>query len=193
MEWLPQPAGPRAWQALGQVAAELNAITQYPEPFAVPVDAAVAALAERCSGETFEAEVRRLLPRLAELGRPRRRGLIHGEVNLANARLRGDGTVALVDWDQAGAGPLALEYGYPLIAQFISASTLDFDGAASTDFYRGYAAGGGTVDADLIFTAALFHALRYMWFADTDARWRRIVWALEREGELVDAVMAAST
>lgn len=111
-------------------------------------------------------------------------GLIHGEINGANAGRRANGEVALLDWDEAGVGPLALEYGYPLIAAFISEElVIDHDSARS--FYRGYTDAGGYIDHDRLFDAALFHALRYMWFGDVDRRWARIMHALEHENCLI--------
>lgn len=43
----------------------------------------------------------------------------------------------MLDWDEAGVGPLALGYGYPLIAAFLSEElVIDHDSARA--FYRGY-------------------------------------------------------
>ncbi len=107
-------------------------------------------------------------------------GLIHGEINEANARRRADGEVVLLDWDQAGIGPVALEYGYPLIAAFVS-EDLVIDHDSARGFYRGYTGVGGHIDCDRLFDAALFHALRYMWFGEDARRWERILFALSHE------------
>lgn len=42
------------------------------------------------------------------------------------------------------------------------------------------------IDPALLFDAALFHALRYMWFSDTESRWSRILYALDHEPDLRD-------
>ena len=116
-------------------------------------------------------------------------GLIHGEINVANAGRRANGEVALLDWDQAGVGPLALEYGYPLIAAFVSEDLVVDHGSAGS-FYAGYTDAGGQIDHDRLFDAALFHALRYMWFGDVDRRWERILHAVEHEDLLTSLAMA---
>lgn len=110
-EYLPRPlvppSGPRAptWGDLGLVAAALNATVAYPIPFAVSVDAALHDLARRARGEVFEAPFLAALGRAGEVGRLPATALIHGEINEANARRRADGTIVLVDWDQAGSAP----------------------------------------------------------------------------------------
>lgn len=91
----------------------------------------------------------------------------------------------LLDWDQSGVGPPALEYGYPLVTCHISES-LHIDEVAPSSFYGAYRAAGGTVDASLTIDAALFHALRYMWFADTPVRWEPTQFALRVESHLTD-------
>ena len=49
-------------------------------------------------------------------------------------------------------------------------------------------AGGGVVDRSKVIDAALFDALRYMWFANTAARWERIRFALDVESDLTDLI-----
>lgn len=119
LEYLPlgalHDASPaETWGKLGAVAAGLNAFQDYPVPFAIPLRSAFSELAQRSRGRVFEARFLALLGRVAELERLRPDGLIHGEINLANARRRGDGTIVVIDWDQAGAAPAALEYGLPV-------------------------------------------------------------------------------
>ena len=108
------------WKDLGRASAQLNGYTDYPQPFAIPVDRALRELAERAKGQPFEQPFMEALTRAAALTEAKQTSLIHGEINEANARRRADGSVVFVDWDQAGTGPTALEYGYPLITTFIS-------------------------------------------------------------------------
>ena len=110
--------------------------------------------------------------------------MAHGEINEANARRREDGTVVLIDWDQAGRAPAALEYGYPLITVFVSEDEHTFDDRSARAFLGGYVEAGGVIDARQMFNAALFHALRYMWWGATERRWARILDAVDREAEL---------
>jgi hypothetical protein len=187
-EYLPHPLAsssePRApaWRNLGLIAAALNA-TVCPIPFAVPVDAALDDLAQRARGEVYEAPLLKALGRAGEVGGLAATALIHGEINEANTRRRADKTVVLVDWDQAGSAPAALEYGYPLIQVFVS-EDLGFDAESASAFYRGYLDGGGLIDRDQVFNSALFHALRYLWWGDTQRRWKRIAHAIDHEAEI---------
>ncbi len=54
---------------------------------------------------------------------------------------------------------------------------IDHDSARA--FYRAYIGVGGHIDRP--FDAALFHALRYMWFGYVARRWERILFALSHE------------
>lgn len=186
LEYIPDPvrrgdAGRIAdWADLGVAAARLNGLADYDVPFGVPVDRAAAEVAARAAGTPFDGDVRSLLGRVENVIDLDEQGLIHGQINEANAGRRANGEVALLDWDDAGVGPLALEYGYPLIAAFVSEElVVDHDGARA--FYRGYKDAGGHIDHDRLFDAALFQALRYMWFGDVNRRWARIMHALEQE------------
>jgi hypothetical protein len=80
-------------------------------------------------------------------------GLIHGEINGANAGRRSNGEVALLDF------------------------VVDHGGARA--FYAGYTDAGGQIDHDRLFDAALLHALRYMWFGDVHRRWEQILHAVK--------------
>lgn len=189
LEFVPQPVDQGSWTALGRGAATLNRSRAFPVPYAIPFHAAISDLARQAVGRPFERDFAQLLDRVSRLDGDERRGLIHGEINLANARCRNDGTVVLLDWDQAGSAPVALEYGYPLITQFLSEDALVVDEHAASDFYAGYLENGGTLDPASGFSAALFHALRYMWFGNVEVRWERIVHALRHEADLTDMLV----
>ncbi|MDQ3722116.1 MAG: hypothetical protein M3376_03400 [Actinomycetota bacterium] len=65
---------------------------------------------------------------------------------------------------------------------------LTLDAEAATAFYRGFLDVGGEIDRRQVFNAALFHALRYMWWGNTPARWKRIVHAVDHEKEICRAI-----
>lgn len=176
------------WSRLGEAAARLNAFVDYPLPFGVSLSATLAQLSSRVKGLPFEARFLELLARAAELERLPPDALVHGEINGANARKRTDGTVVLIDWDQAGRAPAAMEYGYPLITVFVSEDEHTFDDRSAGAFLGGYVEAGGVVDARQMFNAALFHSLRYMWWGATERRWARILDAANREAELCAAL-----
>ena len=186
------PNAPATWTELGRIARTLNADTTYAQPFAIDPAGAIAELATQARAYPFAKSFLDLVAGLHVLiAQPQ--ALIHGEINLANAIQCPDGRMVLVDWDQAGRGPRALEAGYPLITQFVSIN-LAIDEAAARAFYRAYTRGEGMdrTEQDTVFTASLFHALRYLPFADTERRWKRILFAIDHREHLL-ATMTART
>jgi Ser/Thr protein kinase RdoA (MazF antagonist) len=179
---------PETWRQLGDAAARLNAFADYPLPFAIQVATVFDQLAARVRSLPFEARFLEVLARAAEIEYLPSDALVHGEINHSNARRRANGTVALVDWDQAGRAPRALEYGYPLITVFLAADDHTFDDRSARAFYAGYVEAGGVIDRRQMFNAALFHALRYMWWGATERRWERILHALSREADICDVI-----
>jgi hypothetical protein len=192
MEYVPNKprSTPLQWRDFGAAVAGLNAHGGYHRPFAIPIRVAIDELAERAAGRSFGSEMRALLYELTWLSDLPADALVHGEVNCANAGVRTDGTTVLLDWDQAGTAPAALDYGYPLLTQFIAESSHRVDLEAARAFYRSYRDNGGTVDVDQCVAASVFHALRYMWCGDTEARWRRIQFARDHRSALIAAVLA---
>lgn len=189
LEWIPRAVvdgttKARTWGQLGEAAGRLNTYPEYPVPVRPPDSADAGRARTTGPGASLRIPIRELLERAGRLERLPSTALVHGEINDANSRRRTDGTVVLVDWDQAGTAPPAMEYGYPLIGVFLSEGDLFFDDRSASEFYAGYAAKGGIVERANLFDAALFHALRYMWWADTEQRWDRILYAVSQEAEL---------
>jgi hypothetical protein len=193
MEYVPNKpqSTPLQWRDFGAAVAGLNAHGGYHRPFGISIGATIDELAERAAGRSFGSEMGALLDELAwRLSDLPADALVHGEVNCANAGVRTDGTTVLLDWDQAGSAPAALDYGYPLITQFIAESSHRVDLEAARAFYRSYRDSGGTVDVEQCLPASVFHVLRYMWWGDTEARWRRIHFARDHRSALITAVLA---
>ncbi|HVX45726.1 MAG TPA: phosphotransferase, partial [Mycobacteriales bacterium] len=133
------PATPETWSALGTLLARLHAIPVSVRPFAVPIGAAASEL-ERLSGDySFAAEFRSLARRVREIQPSPAAAIVHGEVNLTNVLRRPTGELVLIDWDNAGAGPIALDLGYPLICVFLSES-LEWNLPCAAAFYEAYRA-----------------------------------------------------
>jgi len=178
------------WAELGRLVALLNGLPAFPVPYGIPVGGAIAELTRKADRYPFRSDFLRLVSTLDDLvdlpACP-----IHGEINLANSLVSADGRIFLLDWDQAGTGPWALEPGYLLITTFLS-EDLVFDAASATAFYRSWT-GGRPVSAgskELIFTAAILHALRYLEFGDHSRRWARIQHALAHREELLTVLDA---
>jgi Ser/Thr protein kinase RdoA (MazF antagonist) len=195
LEFIPgrfdQPDSPqvRAWEALARATAVLNAYTDYPHQSGQAfVDQVPHELRQKVRGHELEPPFLELLKRVAPLQQASQRSLVHGEVNFANSGYRPDGTAVLLDWDGAGTGPTALDYGYPLITQFIDENDRTFHQDAAEAFYGAYTDAGGAVDVEMAFLAAVFQALFLMWFFNSEGRWERIQWAVEREAQLCSVI-----
>lgn len=190
LEYFPQspiqPCHPQDWQLLGAAAGQLNLIQDEPLEYAIPVDLAILEIQVWAQGQEYEQPIRDLLDLVKPLLADRQLGLIHGEINPANAGKRATGEVALLDWDEVGTGRIALELGYPLISLFLSVGSLEFQMDNARAFYGGYRAVTGLPwNREAIFAAALFHALRYLRFFDLQNRWQRILFAVAHRDQLL--------
>lgn len=180
---------PETWEALGKVVASLNAITDCPVPYGIPTEGAIAELTEAAQTHSHPKQFLDFIAMLSPLLKAPALGLVHGEINRANVRQRRDGTVVILDWDEAGHGATVLDAGYPLLTVLLT-EKLHFQRLQAQAFYRGYFGDRrpDTVDQDLLFRAALLHALRYMQFANQAQRWRRICYAATHKAHLLAAI-----
>src|SRR5262249_16529810 len=114
--------------------------------------------------------------------------LIHFEANLKHAIQKPEGTIILLDWDEAGRGATVLDPLYHLISYFVS-EDLMFDANLARAFYSTYLSKHPLSAQELnhLFDASLFHALRYLIWGDTEKRWKRVQWAVEHR-ELLETV-----
>ncbi len=98
--------------------------------------------------------------------------------------------MVLLDWDAAGRGPAALMAGYPLLLCFVDEADFTFRQDWAAAFYQAYTAGTGMTkqEKEMVFTAALLHALRYLRVHNTHGRWARVVYALEHKDTLLAAI-----
>lgn len=180
----PPPREPQHQHELGRIARALNDITgvRHRRPAIADV---IADLMQRDDRLQLGPEYGHIINSLRVL-QDQPLVLVHGEINQANARLTPDGTIVLLDWDDVGLGVRWLDAGYPLIQTYL-AEDLTFDALGAQAYYRGYTAGAGfTLDEwELVFTAAVLHALRYLPWGDTKARWRRLLHAVEHQQDLI--------
>jgi aminoglycoside phosphotransferase (APT) family kinase protein len=183
---------PMAYAALGRVAAKLNAYTDFPYEYPISVPGTIDELTAQAEQSPFRDAILQQIAKLAVLA-DQPRSLIHGEINCANAIQTPDGRIVVVDWDAAGTGPAILEAGYPLITSFLTEDcTFHHDWARA--FYAEYTTGLGMTDGtkEMLFTAALLHALRYMPFHNPIERWNRILYAVENKDLLLSAIPTRS-
>lgn len=182
---------PATWQRLGQLAASLNAMPGCPVTYGVPTAGVIAELTAQAQSHRYRKQFLELIGLLPPLLDQPAQGLVHGELNRANVRQRRDGTLVVLDWDEAGHGAPVLEAGYPLLTVFLT-EALHFQRAQAQAFYRGYF-GEHTPDAaeqDLLFRAALLHALRYAQWGNQQRRWARIYYAITYRAHLLATLFA---
>lgn len=177
------------WEEFGAIARTLNTITGYPNSYAIDMQGAIAELMEQANAYPHKAQFHRFVTLLAPLVYAPKLGLVHGDINLANAARRKDGTLVLLDWDEAGTGPTVLEAGYLLIVVFLT-EDLHFRQELATAFYHRYYAGSAPPDdeKELLFRAALLHALRSMQWANHQQRWERVCYAVAHQKQLLSAL-----
>jgi Ser/Thr protein kinase RdoA (MazF antagonist) len=184
------PESAETWAELGRLAARLNSYTDYPYEYPIAVDGTIPELTRAAERYPFKNEFLELVGRLDVLiDQPV--SLIHAEINPANSFRTPDGKIYILDWDSVGTGPAVLEAGYPLICCFIDESDLMFHHDWAAAYYESYTAGVGMTDdqKNLVFTAALLQALRYISCGTTTfQRWARICYALQNKALLLSAI-----
>ncbi len=187
------PSIPETWAELGRIAARIGEHDDYPRPYGISVAGTITELTRNAERYPFRTEMIHLVFTLGIL-MDQPPCLIHGEINTRNAIMGADGRLSILDWDQAGTGPWPLEPGYPLITTFLS-EDLVFDSGAASAFYRLWGAGREMTaeHRELVFTAAVLHALRYLEFGDSMRRWTRIQHALAHKDALLAALGPAGT
>ena len=182
------PSTPETWAELGRIAARIGEYDKYPYPYGIPVAGTIAELTRNAERYPFRTDMLHLVSTLDVLvDQPP--CLIHGEINTRNAIRAPDGRLSILDWDQAGTGPWALEPGYPLITTFLT-EDLVFDADAASTFYGSWSAHRQMTPErrELVFTVAVLHGLRYLEFGDAARRWARIQHALAHKDSLIAAL-----
>lgn len=177
---------------LGQLTAQLHQLPGYPYPYLFTVADVLPEMLSLAEDQPFAAEYRQLVQNLPNFAAfPT--SLIHGEI-IGNTVQQANGSLCILDWDEAGIGTRILDLGHPLIQVFIS-EDLAFNAAGTSAFYNGYFSQGQLipVEVDHIFDAALFYALRYLIYGNTLKRWQRIQFALEYRDNLIALIKAAIT
>lgn len=175
---------------LGSIVGELNNYNDYPHPALISVDAIRPDFAELAKQlpERIRSEYLELSKQLPDID-SMPRSLIHFEASLGNTLQKADGTIVILDWDEAGTGATILDSGYHLITSFVS-EDLQFDEHAARAFYFAYLQAHKLTEQELnhLFEASLFHALRYIIWGDTEKRWQRIQWSIENKSNLMSVI-----
>ena len=129
-------SSPKVWYKLGKVVASLHRI--HPPAILKSAFTVVSqrtkmlALARKFKMERNYAETFRKLPNFINLPQ----AMVHTDVALNNAIQKPNGPLVLVDWDDAGKGPLVLDIGF-VLTSFLTAK-LKFERIKANAFFRGY-------------------------------------------------------
>jgi Ser/Thr protein kinase RdoA (MazF antagonist) len=184
---VPDPT-PEVYERMGEMVAALHNVAGYPHPYLFTYQEVLPEFSEIAQRLPFADEYLAIVDAWPDFDTfPH--SIIHGEV-IGNILQSGDGTLVILDWDEAGLGPRLFDVGHPLVGSFITEDLqVRWDLMAAYD--RGYLSHNRLTDLELahIVDAALFYALRYIIWGDRDARWRRILWTLEHRNDL-EAVIA---
>ena len=129
-------SSPKVWHELGKVVASLHLIKppqSLRSAFTVASQRAkMLKLAGRFKVESRYIDIVKKLPNLAMLPQ----SMIHTDVAVNNVIQKPDGSLVLVDWDDAGKGPSVLDIGF-VLTSFLT-SKLKFESAKAIAFFTGY-------------------------------------------------------
>jgi Ser/Thr protein kinase RdoA (MazF antagonist) len=168
---------PATCRRLGEITGALHLIPGYPHDYLFTVADVVPELFEIAETLPFGRAYARIVRALPDFG-SLPVCLIHGEI-LGNCVETPGGRIVVIDWDEAGTGTRVLDVGNPLFTTVLS-EDLAFEEDNARAFYRGYFSKVALTpdEVDHVFDAALFYALRYVIYGDTDKRWQRIQFAV---------------
>lgn len=179
---------PENWARLGEIAARLHGISDYPYETLFTVESETPKFAETAKKLSFADEYMKFvesLPNFSGLST----SLIHTDIGPHNAIQKPDGVIVLTDWDDAGIGTTILDLGFPLICHFVT-HELNFEKEKAEAFYSTYFSKRNLPDTEksLIFDASLFFALMYIPYGDTEKHWQRIKFAVQNK-KLISSVL----
>ncbi len=186
----PEPTA-ETFAKLGEITAELHQIQNYPyktEFHPSPIIAKdLVSIADKLPFRDEYLKLVRSLPTFDSLPQ----ALIHTDISPGNAIEKENGDLVLIDWDDVGVGIRVLDIAFPLIQQFIS-EDCEFSEDNARAFYGAYCSKVKLTEDEMnnLFPAALFIALMYIMYGDTEKRWKRIRWAIENRMILEGVVRA---
>ena len=180
---------PQDWGTLAQIAAKLHDVPDYPYESLFTIEDELQKLESRSRALPFHKElmeIARQLPDFAGVSQ----SVIHSDLSLANAIRKPDGSMVLIDWDDAGLGPTILDLGFPLLCYFVCSEDLNFERGRARAFFGTYFSRRSLPARDraLIFDVGIFYLLIYCTFGDAERKWQRLRYALNNR-ELVESVV----
>lgn len=166
------------WRQLGKITAKLHNTVGYSYQSLFNAHLKIEGLKKSQVNTSFKNEYLKVLnslPNFNELSQ----SLVHTDIGPHNAIKSLNGSITLIDWDDAGTSTSILDLGFPLICQFIS-NDLVFARRKAKAFYNAYFSKRGLIEAEktLIFDAAIFFALMYLPYGKIQKNWEKIKFAL---------------
>ena len=179
---------PENWAQLGEIAAEIHDISDYPYGSGFTIQSKRSEFEHTAAKLPFGKEYLEVvagLPNFDGLSQ----SLIHTDVGLDNVLMKPDKSMVLVDWDGAGLGTTILDLGYPL-CYFVSNEDFDFAKDRATAFYNAYFSKRTLPDRerDLIFDAGLLYYLVDCTHGDVEKKWQSLQLALKSRDLVSSAV-----
>ena len=176
---------------LGTVTAQLHIIEGYQTSSDFKVAHEITKMLARAKKFDMDSRYAQLVNALPDFARLPQ-CLIHTDIGTHNSIQQPDGTIVLIDWDDAGLGTRILDLGFPLICDFMT-NDLVFEEDRARAFYDSYAAAVHLNDNEKkhLFDAGMFYALDYTMFDDEgiiDGQWQKILAALEIKDTIISCL-----
>ena len=171
----------QTYKKLAAITAELHKVKNFPFKTDFDPTKIIKNLCKKTF--SFSAEYRqiaRTLPNFKTMPQT----VIHTDIAPLNSIQKRNGKIILVDWDDAGIGPTALDLG-AVLNEIIKENT-SFNRNNLQSFYRAYFRYRriSKKEKTAIFDGCLFFALMYIVHGDTIKRWKRILWMIRNRKKI---------
>ncbi len=177
---------PETWRAVGELMGKLHSLEGYTERTVFTFSSEIPHMLKRAKEFGIGEEYVRLVQNLPNLDiLPQ--ALIHTDMSLGNVIQQNNGSLVLIDWDDAGIGTRTLDVGFPLICAFVKDDAFNAENAKA--FYKGYSSKIILMEEELtyLFDAALFFILSYSIFDGSGVHqenWQKAQWAAVHREEI---------
>ncbi len=179
---------------LGETIADLHSLPNiFPHESSFTFSTEIPAMLQRAGRSQIGHQYVELVEELPDF-KDLTDGLIHTDLRLGNTILTSKGELVVIDWDDAGRGPILLDLGYPLICAFVT-DNLEFRKENAEAYYQGYFSKRelNRLQKDLIYYAGLFYSLSYCiedWnnYRVNELMWQKAQFAVKNK-ELIKSVI----
>lgn len=176
------------YEKLGSIMAELHSVENY--PYKTDFDPKYIRehnFIENAKQFEFADEYLKIAQSLPDFTKSTQ-ALIHTDISCGNSIEKSDGSLALIDWDDVGVGPIVLDLGY-MLGQ-CTTENLEINQELVGAFFNSYFS-KRTITAEdrkMIFDGCLFFHLMYIIHGDIPKRWNKIQW-LVKNREFIESLI----